>query len=111
MVMRVGSKCAAVVSAGAMAVFVSGAWAVNTTGYVQLSEVKAFDDRVLAYPADGQEHQCTSSLEKNAFRLDPAKKHTVAALYLAYAQRGTVNLSYDCGTDGLPYINAVRVRP
>jgi hypothetical protein len=85
--------------------------AVNTNGYVVLSEVKAFDGFVLAYLADAQEHQCSSTLEKTSYRLDPAKKHLVALLYLAYAQRGTVLLSYDCAANGLPYLSAVRLRP
>jgi hypothetical protein len=89
----------------------SGAWGVTTAGYVRVSEVKAFDDRVLAYLEDAQEHQCSSTHEKTAYRLDPAKKHMVVALLTAYGQQGIVSLSYDCGSDGLPYISGIRIRP
>ena len=85
------------------------ALAINTNGYEQIKEVKAWSTKIDVYLQSNQEHQCPGSL-KTRFRADVEKEQHVSFLLAAFMAGKTVSLSYGCDSEGYPIISGVRVR-
>lgn len=88
----------------------SSAFAIDTSGYVEIKEVKAFDSRIDVHLIDNQHHQCENQAHLTRFLLDSSSTHKVSFILSAFAAGKKVSLSYTCNADGNPEISGIRVR-
>ena len=83
--------------------------AINTTGYVAISEIKSWSAHIDVYLSDSQEHQCNGG-HKTRFLTDSTEANHVSFLLSAFMAGKGVRLSYSCNENGYPQITGVRVR-
>ena len=83
---------------------------INSFGYVEIKEVKAWSSKIDVYLVDNQEHTCTNSSGTTNFHVDPNEQHMVSLVYMAFASNKKVSISYNCDTNGNPIVSGVRVR-
>lgn len=83
--------------------------ALNSQGYVEVKEYKAWLSVIDVYLADNQEHQCSGS-HKTRFWIEIDKTHFISTIMAAFAANHKVSLSYSCNSSGYPVINGIRVR-
>lgn len=86
------------------------AFAIDTSGYVEIKEVKAWDSAIDVYLIDNQQHQCENQAHLTRFLLDPSSNHKVSFILSAFAAGKKVSLSYTCNASGHPEISGIRVR-
>ena len=81
----------------------------NTTSYVRVSELKAWDHHIDVYFENNQEHRCSGGL-KTRFLLEPDDDAKYRLLHSAFLAGKSVQLAYNCKADNFPWIVGVRVR-
>ncbi|WP_422135468.1 hypothetical protein [Endozoicomonas sp. ALD040] len=91
-----------------LTIFTITAYAEDTS-YAKLREIKAWTTKIDLYYENNQEHQCTGGL-KTRYLIKPDKSNHISLVYTAYAAGHIVSLSYNCGDDGFPWVEGVRVK-
>ena len=79
----------------ALCVFSVVANAGDTTGYVKISDIKAFPTYLSVYLDDGQAHHCGAT-PSGRFQSDTTITHFTSLLLSAFAVGKGVNLKYIC---------------
>lgn len=87
-------------------------WAINTTGYVEISEVKIWSKHVDIYLSSKEKHQCTNTKYTTRFLLegDYFNEKYISFSLSAFAANHKVMLAYGCNNEGHPYVYGIRVR-
>lgn len=83
--------------------------ALNSQGYVEVKEYKAWLNVYDVYLQDDQEHQCTGG-HKTRFWIEVDNTHFVSTIMAVFAANHTVSLSYSCDSSGYPVVTGIRVR-
>lgn len=82
----------------------------NTTDWVELSEIRGWENVIDVYFTNNQVHRCGSS-HSTRFLLAVDKEHLVSILLLAYAAQKKVMLRYTCENNGAnPMIDGIRLK-
>lgn len=87
----------------------SSALAINSEGYVEIKELKAWGDKTDVYFAGNQEHQCSGE-NKTRFLASNSNTVHVSLLISAFSAAYKISLAYTCNDEGFPEINGIRVR-
>ena len=88
---------------------VTFAAAFDTTGYLEIRELKAWTNQIDIYFENGEKHKCSGD-SKDRFVVDSKKKHFTTFLMAAFMGQKLVSLRYICGADNYPDVAGVRVR-
>lgn len=90
--------------------FVDFAYSLDTLGYAEIVEVKAWESTIEVYLSGAQQHQCENQAHPGRFLMDPASNHKMSVVLSAFMAGKKVSLSYVCNTEGHPEIAGIRVR-
>ena len=72
--------------------FSTSALAINTSSYVEINVVKAWDKTIDVYFVNQEEHQCEGS-SKTRFLIDATKNHHVSFILTAFAANKKVQFA------------------
>jgi hypothetical protein len=92
-----------------MSIISSSVMAINTSDYVEIKELKAWEPVIDVYFVDNQNHQCSGG-HKTRFLADVNNKHHVSFLLTAFTAGLKVQLAYSCNQQGYPEISGIRYR-
>lgn len=89
--------------------FCNECFAINTSSYQKISELKSWDKHIDIYFENRELHQCEGT-HKTRFLSNPSKSNHLTLLLSAFMSGKTVMLAYNCSSDGFPWVTGVRVK-
>lgn len=83
--------------------------AIDTSGYVQIREVKSWKSVVDIILVDGQKHQCGPTLQ-TTFKVSVADSHHISFALSAFTAGKKVRLRYGCNSNGEAIVTGIRIQ-
>jgi len=86
-------------------------FALNSSGYVKIQELKAWQDKYDVYLLGSQKHTCSNQVHSTRFLVKTNDEALLPSIMMAFAAQHNIRISYNCDASGNPIISGIRMRP